>query len=123
MLRDELMEAIVQLMVLLGKLAELLVALQQEILHFLRFCCVHTPPSFYSKGRLVGAYSQSITVAPKRSTGHAQSAAAVGGWGGLIAPQDQRIFNWIRVVVASRACDVEPQSLVQSTCTGVAGAH
>jgi hypothetical protein len=32
-------------MMLLGKLAELLVALQQEILHFLRFCCAHTPPS------------------------------------------------------------------------------
>jgi hypothetical protein len=31
--------------VLLGKLAELLVAVQQEILHFLRFCCAHTPPS------------------------------------------------------------------------------
>jgi hypothetical protein len=48
---DELMEAIVQLVVLLGKGSELLVALQQEILHFLRFCCAHTPPSFSRKAR------------------------------------------------------------------------
>jgi len=41
------MEAIVQLVVLLGKLAELLVALQQEILHFLRVCCVHNAALLY----------------------------------------------------------------------------
>src|SRR5678816_1254473 len=54
MLFDELMEAIVQLVVLLGKLAELLVALQQEILHFLRVCCVHNAALLYRE-RLVSS--------------------------------------------------------------------
>src|SRR6266550_616830 len=55
------MEAIVQLVVLLVKLAELLVALQQEVLYFLRFCCAHTPPSLSRKAREVGRYAESIT--------------------------------------------------------------
>src|SRR5436309_14659236 len=55
------MEAIVQLVVLLGKLAELLVALQQEVLYFLRFCCAHTPPSFFRKARFGRSLTQNIT--------------------------------------------------------------
>src|SRR5712691_2412224 len=45
------MQAIVKLVMLLDKLAEFLVALQQEILYFLRFCCAHTPPLLLSKVR------------------------------------------------------------------------
>src|ERR1041384_1638393 len=41
----------------------------------------------------------------------------------IIAPQDQRVFNGIRVVVAARSCNVEAKAFVQTPRARVARAH
>ena len=40
----EFVEAVVQLVVLLGKLPVLIVALEQQLFYFLRICGIHKPP-------------------------------------------------------------------------------
>src|SRR5258706_10384417 len=41
----------------------------------------------------------------------------------VIAPENERIFDWIRVVVPPRAGDVKPETLVQAQRAGIARAH
>src|SRR6187455_1567947 len=101
------MEAIVQLVVLLGKLAELLVALQQEILHFLRVCCVHNAALLYRERLDSSSTKRKVSQGGWTLNGSCSAGSRFRRTRRIITPQDQRVFNWTGVVVPAGARNVE----------------
>src|SRR5258707_6371994 len=81
-----------------------------------------TPPSFIAKGpirRLLARYHSG------RQTLNGSCSAGSGfRWVcGIVAPQDQRVFHRVGVVVPASARNVEAQTLVQAPRSTVARAH
>src|SRR6185369_15601889 len=82
-----------------------------------------TPPSFIAKGPIRRVLRAKYHSGGQTLNGSCSAGCSVRRPFGIVAPQDQRIFDWVGVVVTSSARDIEAETLIQAPRAGVARAY
>src|SRR6267142_264434 len=115
LLGGQFVQAIFQFVMLGRETMKFLVGPQQLCLQILRLC-IHAPPPWTSVLRLLGHPLRTY----HKLCGDSRSAV---GLRQILAPEDQSVFDRLRVVGAPHSRDCEPKALVQQAGRVVRSTH